>query len=86
MIQTSTRELSVNEYWGLIKSAPSDIKLRLITKLSESLQIKENKRKSIRSKKLLLEKVAGSWTGPESPEQLIDQIREHRTSKPPVSF
>ena len=88
MITAHPDEIIVEGYWNSIKNAPSEIKLKLISLLTESLtevltsNLKNNDNESLS----LLHEVCGSWQGSESPEELIEIIREKRTSRPPVAL
>ncbi|MCH5240612.1 MAG: hypothetical protein J1F38_10345 [Muribaculaceae bacterium] len=88
MIVAKPNESLVQGYWNSIKNAPSEIKLKLISLLTESLVDVLSDNENINDKKSLslLHEVCGSWEGPESAEELIEIIREKRTSRPPLSL
>ena len=76
MITAKINENLVQGYWNSIKNAPSEIKLKLISLLTESLVdvfSADDKKKNSDSLSLLHE-VCGSWHGPESAEEIIDII------------
>lgn len=87
MITTVSNNEIINTYWAAIKNAPSDVKLKLISLLSNSLMESDLSNSSIiASKEKLLKDVTGSWKGPESAEEIINIIREKRTCRPPVNI
>ena len=88
MIATSINESLVNGYWNSIKNAPSEIKLKLISLLTESLvdYIANDKKTKEEATLKHLNEISGSWEGPETAEQIIDIIREKRTSRSPISL
>lgn len=88
MIAANINENLLKGYWDYIKNAPSEIKLRLISLLTESLVevISINEKEKEKDSLSLLHEVCGSWKGPESAEEIIDYIRDRRTSRPPVSL
>lgn len=75
-------------YWNLIKNVSDDVKLRLISLLSQSMTPK--KRRSRQSEKEatreFLSKYCGVWEGDLSAEEIISAIQDSRTYKDPVSF
>lgn len=82
-------ESPTNRYWNYIKDAPSNVKLKLISLLSESLtSVDKFKEKPMDTdlKKLALAKLCGSWKDEKSAEEIIAEIRENRTTRPPVEF
>lgn len=82
-------EPKINQYWSFIKDAPTEVKLRLITLLSESLAEMTSRltlKKEEDQKLKLLNEITGSWKGPESPEEIIHLIRENRSCKPPINI
>lgn len=74
----------LNRYWGYIQNASDEIKLKLISMLSLSIADKENRSNlqeydDIRS-------IFGLWTGNESAEKIIANIKSHPSIKNPPVF
>ncbi|MCD8094311.1 MAG: hypothetical protein LUF01_16485 [Bacteroides sp.] len=65
----------VDSYWDLLKNLSTDMKLKLISKLSDSL-IKENKESEHEDS---FDKFYGAWKDDKEAEELIDEIRSSRT-------
>lgn len=66
--------LIVNSYWKLLDHLSSEVKLRLIAKLSQSLvksQVEEDKSR-------LADEFYGAWEDSRSAEEIIDDIRNSR--------
>ena len=88
MSRTNTYCVETDAYWNLIKNAADEVKLRLITLLSQSLTT--NARKSMHSDKeeteRFLSKYCGAWHGNESAEEIIGVIKSVRSCKEPISF
>ncbi len=88
MSRIKTYSVETDAYWNIIKNAADEVKLRLITLLSQSLI--SNGRESIHSDKekteSFLSKYCGAWHGNESAEEIIGGIKSVRTCKEPISF
>lgn len=84
MISTNSYEEEVNSYWDLIKNLKSEVKLRLITLLSQSLSRSMDKTHS--SDDEFLNKIYGAWDDDRSTEEILRDINEHKTCKTPISF
>ena len=85
MLTSVNSENIINKYWNLIKEAPNNVKLKLISLLSDSVSydlsdLTENNKVS------LLKEITGSWDGSESDDFIINKIRENRTSRPPIDL
>lgn len=63
-------------YWEILKNLNSDMKLRLISRLSESLQSKINSKETDDN---IADQLYGSWKDDRSAEEQIDEIRKSRT-------
>lgn len=77
-----------NTYWNIIKDVKDEVKLRLITLLSESLTRSVKEKETVVSDRTadFLKNVYGSWKGPESAEEIIAIINDNKSCKNPVSF
>ncbi|GGK07636.1 hypothetical protein [Parabacteroides faecis] len=64
----------IETYWGLLKNLSTDIKLKLIARLSNS--ILDDKAKE--EYKDLPDKFYGAWEDDKSAEELINEIRNSR--------
>lgn len=87
MTTTSVYAIEANNYWRLIKDASTEVKLRLITLLSQSMSA--NAKEEDRSDKdtdAFVNKFFGIWRDDESFNDMMDAIRENRTSRPPISL
>ena len=73
MITDKLNDSLVQEYWNSVKNAPSEIKLKLISLLAESLTevLSTEDKKNNKNSLSLLHEICGSWDGPESAEELI---------------
>lgn len=87
MITTNPYTGETTTYWNMIKDVRDEVKIRLITLLSESLsRSAESSRNSSNYTEKFLMKTYGAWTGDGSDEEIIARINEGKTSKDPVSF
>lgn len=59
-------------YWEILKNLNPDMKLRLISRLSESLQSKINSKETDDN---IADRFYGSWKNDRSAEEQIDEIR-----------
>lgn len=84
MISTNSYEEEVNSYWNLIKNLKSEVKLHLITLLSQSLSRSMDKAHS--SDDEFLNKIYGAWDDDRPTEEILRDINEHKTCKTPISF
>lgn len=66
---------SIDTYWDMLKDLSTDIKLKLIARLSNS--IVENKVEED-SNELLADRFYGVWKDDKSAEELINEIRNSR--------
>jgi len=85
---TNPYAIETATYWNMIKDVRDEVKIRLITLLSESLSDSaENNRDATgnRTDKFLM-KTYGAWTGDGTAEAIIAGINEGKTCKGPVSF
>ena len=75
-------------YWNLIKNVSKEVKLRLITLLSQSLTNDSEKPKKTDKKATedFIAKYCGAWTGDATAEDIIDIIQRGKTCKDPISF
>ncbi|MDE5674375.1 MAG: hypothetical protein K2I44_03375 [Muribaculaceae bacterium] len=75
-------------YWHLLKNLSDEVKLRLITLLSQSMTIdsKKKEKSDEEATKEFLAKFYGAWRGDMSAEDLIAEIRKNRTCREPISF
>lgn len=87
---TSTHySIETSTYWNLIKNVSDEVKIRLITLLSESLLTEAvDKSKVHGSDKTdkFLKKFYGSWRDGDSTEDIINKINDRKSSKEPISF
>ncbi|MBD5355828.1 MAG: hypothetical protein HDR88_02325 [Bacteroides sp.] len=84
MISTNSYEEEVNSYWDLIKNLKSEVKLRLITLLSQSLSRSMDKAHSPNDE--FINKIYGACDDDHSTEEILRDINEHKTCKTPISF
>lgn len=88
------RQYSINSnvetevLWRMLRDTSREVKLRLITLLSESIAtaapiVPIEKEMPNRE---FIEKFAGSWKGKESAETIIENIRANRTFRKPIEF
>lgn len=90
MHTTYLYKTEIENYWNLLKDAKSEVKLRLITLLSQSVinEVEESseRRTSKNPTTAFLAKHAGVWKGNETAETIIANISEGHNCKNPVSF
>lgn len=90
MASTFTRKKEISIYWDAIKNANDEIKLKLISMLSDSIADKHKSNVKATSSEIktceFLDKFAGSWKGSESAENIIDSIKLFHSSKNPPLF
>lgn len=88
MIANNTYSNEISSYWNLIKDVKDDIKIKLITLLSESLSRSVERHNPVVSDSTadFINSVYGAWHSPQSAEEFIEIISEGKTSKGPVSF
>lgn len=86
MLRTAYNDPEVSKLWNIIKDTTNDIKLKLITLLSESIIEKSNTMEtadSISETDIFLKKFYGAWESNLSAEQLIHAIKENKSCKEP---
>ena len=72
MITAKLNDSLIQGYWNSVKNAPSEIKLKLISLLAESLaEVLSSDNINNKNSLSLLYEICGSWDGPESAEELI---------------
>lgn len=88
MIVNNTYSNEISSYWNLIKDVKDDIKIKLITLLSESLSRSSERRSIVVSDSTadFVRNVYGAWQSPQSAEEFINTINEGKSCKDPVSF
>lgn len=87
MLSTYSYNAEAESYWKLLKNARSEVKLRLITLLSQSVMNEVSVKDSMKSEtENFLSKFAGAWKGDESAEEIIANIHDNRNCKNPISF
>lgn len=87
MLSTYSYNAEAESYWKLLKNARSEVKLRLITLLSQSvIEDVSEKESSNDVTESFLSKFAGAWQGNESAEDIIANIQANRNCKNPISF
>ncbi|MGK0365270.1 MAG: hypothetical protein ACI85O_002336 [Saprospiraceae bacterium] len=69
------KDIALNRFMRLLKPLSSDLKLELISKISESLKVDLNNKKS--AKENLLEDLHGSWS--DVGDDLTDDILKNRS-------
>lgn len=76
-------------YWNLLKDTSAEIKIHLITLLSQSLSIDSEKSQAksemIRTK-AFLDEFYGAWNGNESAEEIMATIRNNNSIRKPPAF
>lgn len=86
MIHTNSNIIETSTYWDIIKDVKDEVKIRLITLLSESLSRSvENKKRCDRTEDFIT-KFYGAWKDSDSAEDIIQAINKNKSCKPPVSF
>ncbi len=75
-------------YWHLLKNLSDEVKLRLITLLSQSMtrDTKKKEKSDEEATKEFLAKFCGAWRGDMSAEELVKEIYSSRTCKDPIPF
>ncbi len=76
-------------YWNLLKNVSNEVKLRLITLLSQSVSDSTGMYSVISNRENthdFLSKYSGAWKGKDSAEEIISSINAGRNCKNPVSF
>lgn len=90
MIANNPYAVETSTYWNLIKDVKDEIKIRLITLLSESLTNTLTVKVPVKDKdeatEAFIKKYYGAWKGSESADDIIAKISEGKTCKDPVSF
>lgn len=90
MQTTYSYNAEAENYWKLLKNASSEVKLRLITLLSQSVinDVEESSdlKLSKGSTDAFLAKYSGVWKGEETAEEIISKINEGHNCKNPISF
>lgn len=90
MMSENTYSAETSNYWNIIKDVKDEIKIRLITLLSESLANSLTVKTPAKGKEddteKFIKKYYGVWQSQQTPEEIMDIIKEGRTSKDPVSF
>lgn len=82
----STHEMNIDaadNYWRLIKDTTNEVKLKLISLLSESIARDMEKRDSKTDKEAteeFIRRFAGCWHGSETAEEIIGNIYSSRIS------
>ena len=69
------KSLDANAYWNMLKDLSMDIKLDLISRLSNSLR---NRDQAVQDSHWTAD-FAGKWSDCRSAEEIIDDIRKART-------
>ncbi|MCW3807912.1 hypothetical protein [Plebeiibacterium marinum] len=65
---------SIDKYFGFLTRLDNGSKKKLIVKLTESIEVKENKEFDLRS-------LFGAWDDSKDSDEIINEIRESRTDK-----
>lgn len=88
MIKTNPYTSETTTYWNIIKNVKDEVKIRLITLLSESLSRSVERTETINKNRTneFIKKFYGAWKGSETAEDIIAAINSGKTSKDPVSF
>lgn len=92
MLNTYSFNAEAKSYWRILKDVRSEVKLRLIELMSES--VRDNLAMTATTRKIeskerttdFIEKFSGAWRGDESAESIIPKIRENRSCRNPISF
>lgn len=74
---------NVGTYWNLIKNLDADMKIDLISLLSDSLRKKEKPAANNTADSFhgaWIDELAGRWEDDRTTEQIVSDIREARTS------
>lgn len=88
MQTTNTYKEETATYWSLLKNLSDEVKLRLITLLSQSMtrNTKKKTKSDKEATKEFLSEFYGAWEGDKTAEEIIAEIRSNRTYRNPVSF
>ena len=88
MIANNAHSNEISGYWNLIKDVKGDIKIRLITLLSQSLSRSVERHDIYFSDSTIdfIKSVYGAWHSSQSAEEFIEMITEGKSCKNPVSF
>lgn len=92
MATTYSYKLEAESYWRLLKNTSNEVKLRLITLLSQSMTENSDKNSSIidnsdqKRTDRFIAKFAGAWKGDETAERIVEVIKDGRTCREPISF
>ena len=78
----SEKSTGSNMYWNLLKNLSSDVKLDLIARLSNSLLNQDKPAEDSQWASAF----AGKWIDARSAEEIIDDIRESRTSNEEIDL
>lgn len=88
MLTTYSYNAEAESYWKLLKNARSEVKLRLITLLSQSVinDVEHHARPESDASltKQFLDKYSGIWSGNDTAEGIISRISENRNCKNPI--
>lgn len=74
---------NVDTYWNLIKNLDADMKIDLISLLSDSIRKKEKPAANNTADRFYgawIDEFAGRWEDDRTTEQIVSDIREARTS------
>lgn len=86
-MSTSPLKIEVDSYWRIIKDASNEVKLRLISMLSESMTThSEFSGRDTDKTEVFLSKYAGAWAGDESADEIISTLRSNRSIRKPISL
>ncbi|WP_289766040.1 hypothetical protein [Bacteroides acidifaciens] len=89
MQTTYSYNAEAENYWKLLKNASSEVKLRLLALLSQSLMEKEpgdTKAIPTSSTKKSINRFSGAWHGKDTAREIIYIIHEGRSCRKPISF
>lgn len=88
MLTTYSYNAEADSYWKLLKNARSEVKLRLITLLSQSVinDVEDHAKPKADANltKQFLDKYSGIWSGNDTAEGIISHISENRNCKNPI--
>lgn len=65
---------AIDKYFGFLTKLDNSSKKKLIVKLTESIEVKENKEFDLRS-------LFGAWDDSKDSDEIIKEIKESRTDK-----
>lgn len=88
MLNTYSMNAEAEGYWKLLKNVRSEVKLRLITLLSQSVidETANHRANSTDDTKDFIARFSGAWHGDDTAENIITVIHEGRQCKNPISF